>query len=83
MNELPAHRAQRSFGAGIAYEHRILRLALWVALPGLGVAVWLAWQRGFDSASLIALTLAGIASLVALWTYRRGDALTAGPVPRS
>ncbi len=26
---------------------------------------------------------AGIASLVALWTYRRGDALTAGPVPRS
>lgn len=71
MNELPAHRARRSFGAGIAYEHRILRLALWVALPGLGVAVWLAWQRGFDSASLIALTLAGIASLALALRLRR------------
>lgn len=54
-----------------AYEHRILWHAMWVALPGLGLAGWLAWERDFDVTSTVALALAVIASLVLALRVRR------------
>ena len=71
MSAPPAYSTRRSFGAGMAYEHRILWHALWVALPGLALAAWLAWQRGLDMASLIALALALIASAALAFRLRR------------